>query len=239
METTTMKWPANLVIVRHAQSQRNVDKEEAEARGVLVYGRPGITDPEVALTQLGEQQALDAGKILASHCRFDTVFTSPYKRTTDTARFICSQFDYQPEWREHRGLREIEFGKLDGLTRHGLKARFPDEAARKVELGKYLYCPPGGESRVQVHSRVKQFLERLKQTHAGKNVLVVTHSVVAMLFRHELEGWTIEKHLLVDKEGDVPNCEPICYACRAHCEKGERLVPLAPAGLELAAGGVQ
>ena len=38
MVSQIAKWPNNLVIVRHAESQRNIWKEIATAKGDLLYG---------------------------------------------------------------------------------------------------------------------------------------------------------------------------------------------------------
>ena len=84
------KWPEHLVIVRHAQSERNVWKDIAAAKGDFVYG--GETrDIDVALTEKGEKQAAATGKALGDQFRFNRLFVSPFTRTIQTARIIAEQ----------------------------------------------------------------------------------------------------------------------------------------------------
>src|SRR5215475_8031956 len=67
------KWPDHLVIVRHAQSERNLWKEIATAKGDFIYGGE-VRDMDVGLTEAGLRQAVATGKALGRQFRFDHVF---------------------------------------------------------------------------------------------------------------------------------------------------------------------
>src|ERR1700694_1484952 len=116
---TISKWPSHLVIVRHAESERNIWKEIATAKGELVYGGK-VRDMDVPLTPYGERQAVATGEGLVVEHKFDRVFVSPFKRTIETARLMIEQFPHPVEVIEDERLREIDFGVLDGLTKHGI-----------------------------------------------------------------------------------------------------------------------
>jgi len=88
---TISKWPSHLVIMRHAESERNIWKEIATAKGELVYGGQ-VRDMDVPLTPYGERQAVATGESLAVEHKFDRVFVSPFKRTIETARLMIEQF---------------------------------------------------------------------------------------------------------------------------------------------------
>src|SRR5579864_5036693 len=103
------KWPAHLVIVRHAQSERNVWKEIATEKGDLVYGGE-LRDVDVPITENGKRQAIITGNGLKEKFRFDQVYASPFTRTMQTARLIIGQFLYTPNLVEDERLREIDFG---------------------------------------------------------------------------------------------------------------------------------
>jgi hypothetical protein len=129
------KWPEHLVIVRHAQSERNVRKDIATANGDFIYG--GETrDIDVGLTTVGEKQAIATGKALGQQFRFDRLFASPFRRTIQTARIIAKQFRDPLELLEDDRLREIDFGILDGLTKQGIAHFQPGEMERRARLGK-------------------------------------------------------------------------------------------------------
>lgn len=71
--------------MRHAESERNIEKEIASAKGDFVYGRR-IRDMDVPLTLKGEQQAIATGRHLGAEFSFDRVFVSPFNRTVQTAQ---------------------------------------------------------------------------------------------------------------------------------------------------------
>ena len=55
------------------------------------------------------------------------------------------------------------------------------------------------------------FLGTLTRDYRGKNVLVVYHSVVVLIFRRLLERWGEQQYLDVDRENDVRNCGITAY----------------------------
>jgi broad specificity phosphatase PhoE len=204
------KWPSNLVIVRHGESERNVAKELAKTTGThsFVSGRRDI---DVRLTKTGHAQARSTGKYLEAEYNFDVIFTSPYRRTVQTAVEIRRQMEIKlPLVREER-IREIEFGILDGLTSDGMKLKYPEEFLRRKRGGKYWYRPPGGENRPDVALRVHSFLGTLTRDYRKKSVLVVCHSVVVLVFRRLLERWGEKQYMKIDKENDVLNCAVTSY----------------------------
>lgn len=207
MSNGNQKWPSNLVLVRHAESQRNIWKEIATAAGELVYGGE-IRDMDVELTERGVKQAEATGVRLGAEFKFDRVFASPFTRTLQTAQLIKGHFPYTVEITEDDRLREIDFGILDGLTKHGIAKYHPEEAARRKKLDKYWHRPPAGESYPDVALRVHSFLSTLTRECAGETVLVVCHSVVVMIFRKLLERLTEKQLMLIDKNksNDVANC---------------------------------
>jgi len=158
---TISKWPSHLVIVRHAESERNIWKEIATAKGELVYGGT-VRDMDVPLTPEGERQAVATGEGLVVEHKFDRVFVSPFKRTIETARLMIEQFP-DAEVIEDERLREIDFGVLDGLTKHGIAHFHPEEKERREKLGKYHHRPPAGENYPDVALRLHSFLGTLTE----------------------------------------------------------------------------
>jgi broad specificity phosphatase PhoE len=204
------KWPSYLVIVRHGESERNVAKGIAKSKGAHTYSSD-LRDMETPLTERGRMQAHLTGKHLANEYKFDAVFTSPYVRTEQTAEAIIGQFAARPQVVREERIREIEFGSLDGLTTKGMKAKYPKEFARRHREGKYWYRPPGGESRPDVALRVHSFLGTLTRDYREQSVLIVSHSVVVLVFRRLLERWGEKEYMKVDAEDDVLNCSVTAY----------------------------
>ena len=59
--------------------------------------------------------------------------------------------------------------------------------------------------------RVHSFLGALTRNYREKQVLVVCHSVVVLIFRRLLERWGENKYMKTEAEGDVRNCSVTIY----------------------------
>jgi probable phosphoglycerate mutase len=199
------------VIVRHGESERNIAKDRAKSRASTHSFGLGLRDMDTPLTKRGLEQARETGEVVAKQYRFDTAFSSPYRRAFQTSECILSCLEPKPHIVFEERIREIEFGMLDGLTAEGIKERYPEEYARREREKKYWYRPPGGESRPDVALRVHSFLGTLTRDYRAKSVLIVCHSVVVLIFRRLLERWTEDEYLRVDREEDVLNCSVTAY----------------------------
>jgi len=200
-EPHVYKWPALLVVMRHAESEANYHREYLEkSNSPMTHVQVGTRDVDVPITPKGREQAREAGRFLAAtHTPFDAVYVSPYNRTRQTADIAIETLDPRPTRIIEERVREKEFGILEGLTRTGVKTLQPQEHERRLKVGKYYYRPPGGESYPDVNLRVHSFLGTLVREHAGQRVLVVTHSVVVLSFRRLLERLEEEKVLELDR----------------------------------------
>jgi broad specificity phosphatase PhoE len=157
------KWLSRLVIVRHSESGRNVAKEIAKSKGEHLYGSD-VRDIDVRLTKRGHLEARSTVQHLAKKFKndnFDVIFTSPYRRTVQTANQIRAQLKAKIPLVREESIRELEFGILDAITTDGIKWKYPDEFSRRKRVGKYWYRPPGGENRPDVALRVHSFLGAL------------------------------------------------------------------------------
>jgi broad specificity phosphatase PhoE len=95
---------------------------------------------------------------------------------------------------------------LDRLTRRGIEERHPDQAELRTRVGKFYYRPPGGESWCDVALRVRSIVDSLSREYARRQVLVVTHEVVILMFRYVLEHLTEEQVLSIGRQHDLLNC---------------------------------
>ena len=212
MNSPEQKWMDHLVIVRHGESLRNVDKDAATAAGALEYGG-GIRDMDVPLTPLGEKQSEATGEYLGRTFQFDRIFVSPYLRTVKTAELMTRHFQDCPAITLEDRIREKEFGILDGLTKIGIGTNYPAELKRRDREGKYYYRPPGGESYPDVALRIHSFLGTMARECRKHTVLVVCHSVVVLTFRRLLERLSESSLMAIDRdpEQDVCNCSVTWY----------------------------
>ena len=209
-------WPRRLWLVRHGQSAGNVARDAAEAEGrplIDIAGR----DVDVPLSSLGVRQARALGQwfgTLPADARPSVVLTSPYRRAIATTEQLAeaaglslSSLAYAVDER----LREKEFGMLNRLTRSGIAAQYPEQAALRAHIGKFYYRPPSGESWCDVLLRLRSVLDEIQLRFADERVLVVAHQVIVLCFRYLLERMTEEQILDIDRRHDVANCSVTWY----------------------------
>jgi len=181
----------------------------AEAAGtetIEIEGR----DVDVPLSELGERQSRAVGRWLKQQPesqRPSIILSSPYARAMQTMQHLSREVaNSNLQCLVDERLREKEFGELNRFTKAGIELRFPEEARRRAELGKFYYRPPGGESWCDVALRVRACLQDLRLGHAGERVLIVAHQVIVLCVRYVIERLDERQLLDIDSAGDVANC---------------------------------
>ena len=110
----------------------------------------------------------DAYKAIA----WDAVFVSPMKRTIATATPLCKAIGMEMQFRD--GLKELRYGKWEGLTNDFVKENYSDDYLRW--LTEPAWNPPtGGETAVQLASRASFVVAEIQEMYPSGNVLVVSH----------------------------------------------------------------
>jgi broad specificity phosphatase PhoE len=212
--------PARLWLVRHGQSSGNVAAAQATSEG-----RPLIEiadrDVDVGLSELGMQQAAALGSWFARQPpqeRPTMILSSPYERAIQTARLAARNagLALPPErFLIDERLRERELGMLNRLTKHGIVARYPEQAELRARLGKFYYRPPSGESWCDVILRLRSVTDFLHLRCRDERVLIVAHQAIVLCFRYLLEGMNEAQVLEVDAQAEVANCSVTAYAREA------------------------
>ncbi len=142
---------------------------DAASRAVL-YGRMDVT---LAADSLVEQAATH--RALAARLPRDAVWlVTPLRRTRDTAEVIHQAGYPACELLVEPGLTEQDLGEWQGLRHADLPARLTDPAHPfwPLSAGE---TPPGGESMAHVLKRVGATLELLAETHAGRDLVCISH----------------------------------------------------------------
>lgn len=147
-----------LILVRHGESEGNRDRRFTQ-------------NPDIPLTDVGHEQARQAGRVIRERFAPRHVVSSPYRRAFQTAEIIAAELELgiaiEPD------LREQSFGVLAGQPYEILM----DEAYR-YEGPRWQWRPPEGESLVDVYARATPALDRLAQSNLDRDVVVVSHGGV-------------------------------------------------------------
>ena len=160
-----------LIMVRHGQTTWNAQKRYQ-----------GQSD--VPLDETGRQQATALARYFASE-HINTIYSSDLQRAVQTAQAIA-RATAVPVIADVR-LREIAFGRWEGLTYMEIQERWPEEY-QGWQNDPLARVPPGGETLAQIEQRVGAFVGDIRRKHDGQTVLVVAHGgSLRALVCHALE----------------------------------------------------
>ena len=158
----------------------------------------GSTDVE--LSDDGRVQARCLGERLARE-KLTAIYASPMSRTRETAKLAASAHGLAPIVED--GLREIDHGRWEGLTRNEVEARFADEYAT-WEADPFTFAPQGGESGLSVMARALPVVRAIVVRHPGETVAIVSHKATIRLVLSSLLG--IDARGYRDRLDQAPAC---------------------------------
>lgn len=147
-----------LLLIRHGETDWNFQQKNQ-----------GQTD--IPLNETGKQQS----NLLNSHLqtkKIDFIYSSDLVRCIETANKIAEQhtIDVIQDIR----LRERNYGKWEGLTPEEIQTSDYDNFM-KYHLDPAMYSPSGGETGIEVFSRVTYFLSEILNKHKNGNIAIVSH----------------------------------------------------------------
>jgi probable phosphoglycerate mutase len=149
-----------IILIRHGETDNTVAR---------LFCGPGGADP--GLNATGREQVGRTAAALARDVNVDVVLTSPMRRARETADLMTEVLRVPVE--VVQGFAECRFGEWDGLTLQQVRERWPTELG--VWLESHEARPIGGESIVEVQSRVEEALGQALTRYAGRTVVVVSH----------------------------------------------------------------
>lgn len=163
-----------LVLIRHGQSQANVDG--------LIAG-----DLDTPLTEQGRMEARKVATILGD-IHFDAVYASPLLRARQTLEEIIGALHLSIQPTLHSDLRERSWGVLEGKYSDNRNADFTPE--QQLLCQTFQAAPPEGESYADVSKRMIQYFDEhvLPQLKEGQNVLLVSHNSALKTLQAHLEN---------------------------------------------------
>jgi broad specificity phosphatase PhoE len=149
------------ILIRHAESTWNA------------VGRwQGHGDPP--LSERGLEQSRRCAEEMRGE-RVDRLICSDLLRTRQTAEAIGSALGMPAQPCEE--LRELEIGRWTGMTREAITASEPELLAA-FDSGDPDVHPGDGESRNEIHLRVRRYVESVARDAPKSRVALVVHSGV-------------------------------------------------------------
>ena len=234
--------PIILILVRHAQSVWNetvggkIHIQSEDARQHLEqFG--GGADHKLPITELGQEQAIKAGKYLAQFQFWkiipDIIIHSGYLRTAQTAQLIMHAYPLNIPMKASLLWREREGGYTHSMIQSEVDEHLPFVNKYWKQLGGLFARAAGGESLMDVieHRIIPAFTE-LNNNHAGQTVMVVTHGNTIRCCRVYLDQMELEvaEHFLNEKSTVSENCGITFYkycpylgrlTFHSYCDEGD------------------
>jgi broad specificity phosphatase PhoE len=247
-----MKWPVELLLIRHAESAYNELKKKKDAdpdyrrfRGLFEQdrGNPetaslarvlqqrhslGCSDRETPITKRGERQARITGRRMreTESAAPEIVFVSPYLRTLETLRLL------KEEWPEMAGAREFREERIREKD-HGLALLYndwriyhvlqPEQGRLHDLLGDYDYRFMNGENIPDVRQRTHSWITTITREFAGRRVMAITHHLTILATRANFERMGPEEFLRLDEHEKPVNCGVTRYFGKADVGSRGRL----------------
>jgi probable phosphoglycerate mutase len=110
------------------------------------------------------------------------------RRTLETAGILAAPHGLQPV--AEPALREIDYGRWEGLTRSEVETKFRSEYAIWDE-DPFTIAPAGGESGLNVLNRALPVMRRIVERHRHRSVVVVSHKGTNRLLISSLLGFDV------------------------------------------------
>ncbi|EGV19215.1 Phosphoglycerate mutase [Thiocapsa marina 5811] len=161
-DTDSAHAPATICVTRHGETDWNIT-------GVL----QGWLD--VPLNANGRKQAFEMADAFKD-AGFSRVWTSPLSRASETAQIVAELLGL-PAPICCEGLKERNFGRLQGMTKQDLSVLHPGLHADILRRDPACHFDEG-ESMDQFADRVIAALHGIARLNAGGHVLAVTHGWV-------------------------------------------------------------
>lgn len=245
-----MKWPQQLLLIRHAESSYNALKRQMntdaqyqrfkEAYAVDPLSRQSRelavaladrypaehADMSTPLASGGLTQAQKLGKYLRHEAPLpDVVYVSPYTRAWATLSGILDGWPELAPVRvvEEARIREQEFGtRLLYSDWRFFFALHPEQQRLLSMQGYYWYRYPQGENVPDVRERNRSWMNTLTRDFTGQRILAITHHVNILAFRTNMERLGAQAFLELDMHQQPHNCSMTMYRGTPEANQGSR-----------------
>ena len=187
-----MKLTAPLYMLRHGETAWNTERRMQGSKN---------SD----LTPRGCVQALAMGRTLKAELEREpgpTIFLrSPLGRTRETSEIVGRELGIASgEWREDIRLAELSYGTWEGFSWAEIEIDHPTALA-DWRADPHGYCPPGGETHIDLRRRCEAVLTEIATS--GARTVVVSHGVSGAVVRGLNLGLDARAMFVLEKPQDA------------------------------------
>ena len=168
----------NWIIVRHAESNWN-------KKGIF----QGQKNPNLSANGLIQASKIHIG---LKGIPIDYIYSSDLNRAKNTAEILNTKLNLPLE--RTKNIREIGFGKWEGLKRNEFETKYPAEYSHWIRKGLILEKIPGAENMDSLIQRLTQFISDVRLRHNDdKSIVVVSHGGTIRILAKMLLGISVEE----------------------------------------------
>jgi len=150
--------PTLVLFVRHGHTPTTGKILPGRARGLH-------------LSEAGESQARAVADRLAGLDKVVAIYASPLERTKETAGFIAKRLGLKVN--SERGLLEADIGDWTGRELKSVRKEPEWKVVQRYPSG---FRFPGGETFLDIQTRMVATIEQLRSAHPGETIIVVSHA---------------------------------------------------------------
>lgn len=177
-----------LYLVRHGENPANVDKK---------FSYKAI---DYSLNEKGIMQARQTGEFF-KNIPVDEVYSSPLKRTLETAQFIAEPHNLPVIQMEE--FREINVGTLEGHNPTKEDWKLYIQTVTDWLQGKPELSFPGGENYIQLLERMQSGIRKIVAGKDNKNIVIAGHGgLFTMTIKDLCQNAEIKELIKID----INNC---------------------------------
>ncbi len=176
-----------LYLIRHGATQLTAEDRFSGAENIYLSdeGRSQVQHLAMRLTD----------------SKLSAIYASPLDRTIETARIISKPHGLTPIPCD--GLREINHGHWEGLSRKEVETNFAEEYSA-WDSDPFTFAPEGGESGISVLARALPIIREIVVKHKDESVAVVSHKATLRLILSSLLGFDARGYR--DRLDQAPAC---------------------------------
>ena len=154
-------------LIRHGQTDWNIERKYQGQK-------------DIPLNNNGKTQAFLVAERLSQEIQIDAIYSSDLMRARETAEEIAKRFNL--EVRIHHGLRERNFGLLEGKKIEEIIQQHPGIHMGNIEtIGSFDIEPFQ-----LVKNRIYMASMELVKRHIGESIVIVSHGAALNALLHEI-----------------------------------------------------
>lgn len=151
---------------------------------------------DVALSETGHRQMQEIADALQS-LPLKAVYSSDLQRTLTGARRIAAHHGLEPV--AHPELRELSFGKWEGMSVKELSEKHPGEMEKRIKHTE-LFRADGGETFGELAGRAVPMYESIVARHPHDVIAVMSHGGVNRTLLSHLLGFPVSNLFRIAQE---------------------------------------